>query len=114
MTGKVYVVQDSPGKNFLSADEYGEVCVILEADSQVMFAAAPTVRRLWTALYRYSDADWIIAVGDPAAIGIACAIAAEVNDGRVNILKWDRQEHRYYPVKVQLHERPNPRKERVG
>lgn len=104
MTGRVFVVQDSPGKNFLSADQYGTVCVILEADAQVMFAAAPTVRKLWGALYQYGDADWIIAVGDPAAIGIACAIAAQVNGGRFNLLKWDRQEKRYYPVRVALRE----------
>jgi hypothetical protein len=104
----VFVVQDSPGKNFLAARDFGDITVVLERDAQVTFAAAPTVRKLWTALHKYCDADWIIAVGDPVAIGIACAIAAEVNEGRFNLLKWDRQETTYYPVRVQLKEAPAP------
>jgi len=44
-------------------------------------------------------------MGDPAAIGLACAIAANINQGRFNLLKWDRQEQDYYPVVVDIHQR---------
>jgi hypothetical protein len=33
---------------------------------------------------------------------VAFAIAAEINDGRVNLLKWDKMEKSYYPVKLNL------------
>jgi hypothetical protein len=36
------------------------------------------------------------------AIGIACSCAAKANRGRYVVLKWDRQERRYYPVAVDL------------
>jgi hypothetical protein len=35
-------------------------------------------------------------------IGVATAIAQEVNQGKVSLLKWDRQEARYYPVNFNL------------
>ena len=44
-------------------------------------------------------------MGDPAAIGLACAVAASTNQGRFKVLKWDRQESVYYPVNINLFER---------
>jgi len=41
-------------------------------------------------------------MGDPAIIGIAFALAADANAGRINILKWDKMEKSYYPVRVSL------------
>ena len=37
-------------------------------------------------------------MGDPAAIAIASIIAGDVNNGVVNILKWDRENRAYYNV----------------
>jgi hypothetical protein len=44
-------------------------------------------------------------MGDPSAIGIACAIAATQNRGKFKCLKWDRREYKYYPLEVNLYER---------
>ena len=41
----------------------------------------------------------------PIAIAIAGAIASDINNGRVNFLKWDRQERIYYPVKCNIYGR---------
>ena len=49
--------------------------------------------------------DYLLLIGDPAAIGVACSIAAYFNRGRFNILKWDRQEGIYYPVEIDLHQK---------
>jgi hypothetical protein len=32
-------------------------------------------------------------------------IASDINNGKVNVLKWDRQEKVYYPLEINLHER---------
>jgi hypothetical protein len=48
-------------------------------------------------------------MGDPVAIAIASMIAAEVNNGRVKFLKWDRENSCYYSVEVDLYN--NLRKE---
>ena len=82
--------------------DYGTIEVLIETGKQVMFNAAPTVRDLRTKLARYRDGDFIVAAGDPVAIGIACAIVAETNGGRFTVLKWDNMEHRYFPVPVDL------------
>ena len=51
------------------------------------------------------DEDYLLLMGDPSAIGIACAIAATQNRGKFKCLKWDRREYKYYPIEVNLFER---------
>ena len=35
----------------------------------------------------------------------SCCIAAEMNRGKFNILKWDKKQQRYYPVTINLNEK---------
>ena len=98
----VYVVQESPGKNLSGAREFGELEVLLPP-GQVAFSPGPTVRRLRHSLRNFSDEDFLIPIGDPAAISIAVSLASYFNQGKFNILKWDRQEHIYIPIKVNIH-----------
>jgi hypothetical protein len=44
-------------------------------------------------------------MGDPAIIGIACAIAAEINRGRIKLLKWDKENKTYYPIQVDIYQK---------
>jgi len=98
----VYVVQEpNANKNILSATDFGELKMILPARENMMFSPAPTVSKIKAALKDYSDDDYILCIGDPAAIGIAIHYALMANRQRVNILKWDRREYRYYPVEVE-------------
>ncbi len=97
----VYVVQDSPKFNLLPAAEYGNLQVLLPS-GQVMMATAPTIGALRRQLREFSDDDYLLAIGDPIAIGLATAIAAGFNSGKVKMLKWDRQEHRYYALEADL------------
>ena len=73
--------------------------------SQIVLSAGPTVRRLTYKLRNFNDDDYLLLIGDPAAIGVACSIAAFNNRGRYSILKWDRQEGVYYPVDIDLHQK---------
>jgi hypothetical protein len=43
--------------------------------------------------------------GDPAIIGVACSIVADTTNGKFNLLKWDKQDRMYYPIKINLHEK---------
>ena len=45
-----------------------------------------------------------LVTGAGKGIGLACAIAADNNHGRFNLLKWDRQEQDYYPVAVDIYQ----------
>lgn len=97
----VYVVQDSPKFNLLPAAEYGELQTLLPP-GQVMLATAPTIRVLRDKLRNFSDDDFLLAIGDPIAIGLSVALAAGFNGGKIKMLKWDRQEHRYYALEADL------------
>lgn len=108
----VYVVQEprykAPDNTLKSIDlssalAYGTLEQLLETGRQTnVLNAAAVVRELRRKLADYADQDFILAAGDPVAIGIACAAAAKANRGRFTVLKWDRHEHRYYPVVVDL------------
>ena len=101
---KVYVVQEVANRNVLPAQQYGELILMLPP-GDVVLSAAPTVKRLRRHLKDYTDQDFILTMGDPIAIALAGAIASESNAGKVNFLKWDRQEKKYYPVKTDIHGR---------
>ena len=105
MSGKVFVVQEVSGRNILSAGKYGELELLLPNNSQIVLSSGPTVRRLNQKLKNFSDDDYLLLMGDPSAIGIACAIASSNNRGRFKCLKWDKREFRYYPVQINLYEK---------
>jgi len=87
----------------LPALKYGSLELLLENDKQTStLNAAAIVRRLYDKLQHYREQDFVLAAGDPVAIGIACSIASIVNMGRYTVLKWDRQENDYFPVPVNL------------
>jgi hypothetical protein len=95
---KVYVVQEDPKKNILPAKRFGELEILLPEGSQIMFSPGPVVETLNRKLQAYGDNDFLLCIGDPAAIGIATAVASRWNQGKVRLLKWDRQERDYYEV----------------
>ena len=101
----VFVVQEVVGKNILSAEKYGKLELLLPEGSQLVLSTAPTVRRLKSKLKDFSDEDYLLLMGDPSAIGIACAVASSNNRGRFKCLKWDKREYKYYPVEVNLYEK---------
>jgi len=99
---RVFVVQEDPRKNVLSAEQFGVLMPVLSPSDQITLAAKPWVIKIKTAMHGFNENDYVLAIGDPCAIGIACAFAAEQSGGVFKMLKWDRQERRYYPVKVDL------------
>ena len=98
----VWVVQEVAGKNVLPAERFGRLKTLMPAHHQIQIDAAAATELIKEKLYDFQDDDHLLAIGDPAAIGIACAIAANKNDGRFKILKWDRQERQYYSVQIDL------------
>ncbi len=76
---------------------------LLLPEGQIVLSAGPTVSRLRKGLKDFTNGDYLLLVGDPAAIGIATAVAADLNQGKVNLLKWDRQERKYFPISVNIH-----------
>ena len=101
----VYITQEVCGRDITDAVAFGDLQILVPAKEQVAFSTQPTVRRIGRGLRKFNDNDYILLSGDPVCIGIACAEAARVNNGRFKVLKWDRLENKYFPLEVDLYHR---------
>ena len=108
----VYLVQDVPGtkagtprKNIVGAREYGEVKSLLPELSQIIFSPGPLIFKLRKLLKDFRPEDYLLLTGDPAIIGVACSIVSDITNGKYNLLKWDKQERKYYPITIKLYEK---------
>ena len=72
---------------------------------KLILSPGPLIIKLRTLLKNYTSQDFLLLSGDPAIIGLACTIASDINNGRFNLLKWDRQEKVYYPLEIDLYEK---------
>ena len=108
----VYVLQELPGTstgrpkfNIMGALKYGKLKVLLKENTQIILSPGPIVFELRRLLKNYTSKDYLLLSGDPSVIGIAVAIVSDINNGRFNLLKWDRQEKVYYPLEIDLYEK---------
>ena len=97
----VYVLQET-GKNFRSAEKFGNLKVLLPDNRNIILSAGPVAHKLRKELKDFCDEDYLLLIGDPAIIAVCGAIAAEVNGGRFKVLKWDRNDKRYYDLEIDL------------
>jgi hypothetical protein len=114
MNNTVYVIQDVPGTregrpkiNIIGASQFGTLKVLLPENAQIILSAGPLIFKLRQLLQNYTLNDYLLLTGDPAIIGVACSIASDINNGKYNLLKWDKQERRYYPVEIDLFKKIN-------
>ena len=108
----VYVIQEIAGTkdgkpkiNILGAAEYGDFKFLLPELSQMIFSPGPLIFKLRKGLKDYTTKDYLLLTGDPAIIGVACSIVADITNGKFNLLKWDKQERKYYPININLFEK---------
>lgn len=111
--GKVYVVQepkkyDAETERLVSlfdispAERFGELTRPLFPSNGVSYYTQNDVHEVRKLLKEYGDDDNILAIGDPAAIGLTIALAADVNRGKVSVLRWDRRRREYLQLKFDL------------
>jgi folate-dependent tRNA-U54 methylase TrmFO/GidA len=97
----VYVLQEM-GRNIRSAEKFGDLKVLLPDNRQIVLSSGPLTFKLKQELKDFNDNDYLLLIGDPAIIAIAGAVVSDVNGGRFKILKWDRDEKRYYDIEIDL------------
>jgi len=107
----VYVVQEIAGTregrpkfNIMGAAQYGNLKFLLDERSQIIFSPGPLIFKLRSVLRNFKPTDYLLLTGDPAIIGVTCSIVSEYTNGKYNLLKWDKQEKRYYPIEINLYE----------
>lgn len=113
MSSRVYVVNETlvyneerremepAHRGIRKAARYGTMVHLLPAGPlpNNMEDVAKAIREK---LANFSDDDFILPVGDPVAIGLAGAFAAAANHGRVNYLRWMRDERMYTVVETDM------------
>ena len=108
----VYVTQHiagtqagNPKINIIGAQKYGKFKFLLPEFSQMIFSPGPLIYKLRQGLKDFKEEDHLLLTGDPALIGVACSIVSDITNGKYNLLKWDKQERKYYPIKINLYEK---------
>ena len=108
----VHVIQHIPGTaegrpkiNIMGAAEYGKFKFLLPELSQIIFSPGPLIFKLRKELANYKKTDYLLLTGDPAIIGVACSIVSDITNGKYNLLKWDKQERKYYAIEIDLYEK---------
>ena len=111
----VYVIQHIAGSqagtpkiNIMGAAAYSttnDFNFLLPEFSQMIFSPGPLIYKLRKGLKDYTPDDYLLLTGDPAIIGVACSIVSDITNGKYNVLKWDKQERKYYPIEINLYEK---------
>ena len=108
----VYVIQEIAGTrdgrpkiNIMGAAEFGTFKFLLPELSQIIFSPGPLIFKLRKGLQNYKPTDYLLLTGDPAIIGVACSIVSDITNGKYQLLKWDKQERKYYSININLHEK---------
>ena len=108
----VYVIQHIAGSqagtpkiNIIGAQKYGDFKFLLPEFSQMIFSPGPLIYKLRQGLKDFEEGDHLLLTGDPALIGVACSIVSDITNGKYNLLKWDKQERKYYPISINLYEK---------
>ena len=112
---RVFVIQEiagtqagNPKINIMGASTYsssGKFNFLLPEFSQIIFSPGPLIYKLRKGLKDFRKEDYLLLTGDPAIIGVACSIVSDITNGKYNLLKWDKQERKYYPIEINLYEK---------
>ena len=106
----VWVVQEIAGTregrpkfNIMGASEYGNLKFLLDERSQMIFPPGPLIFKLKNLVKDFKPTDYLLLTGDPAIIGVVCCLVSDTTNGKFNLLKWDRQEKKYYPIEIDVY-----------
>ena len=106
----VWVVQEIAGTreglpkfNIMGASEYGNLKFLLDERSQMIFSPGPLIFKLKNLVKHFKPTDYLLLTGDPAIIGVVCCLVSDITNGKFNLLKWDRQEKKYYPIEIDVY-----------
>jgi len=95
----VYVVQETDHA-LAKAQVYGDLRFLLPRGRGGLRDTS-TVGQLRRAMGDIEPDDWVLPVGDPAAIAVA-AVEFARQTGRIRLLRWDRQKDDYEPLEFML------------
>lgn len=89
-----------PSINLRPAAVYGQIEVLLPPETSPV-ALVPIKQALKEKLANSQQDDLLLAVGDPSVIAL-CAVILAMKHGRLNMLKWDKNNKDYFKVEVEI------------
>ena len=89
----------------IGAQKFGRIEVLLREDTQIVRSPGPITYQLRRLLKDFTDKDYLLLSGDPKVIGLAIAVACDINNGKYKTLTWDKQEKMYYSTEFNIYER---------
>jgi hypothetical protein len=96
----VFIVQDVGHLNFLPAEKFGDLEVLVFGPRSHL-ALSREIPRMWQKMRDIGSDDWILACGHPFFIAAAAHVQAQLT-GHMRMLYWDRQTEQYVKVEVKL------------
>ena len=100
----VYIIQETLKKvegqwrrvhDFTPALAYGDIEILIGGGQYMPLTMQPVISEIKEKLKKFCNDDFLLLVGDPVLMGIATCVAAEINCGKINFLRWDRDTQRY-------------------
>ena len=107
---KVYLVQEIPTDrdtgqpkiDITPALKYGEIKIMFPRLKQMQFSPGPMVMEIKNSLKNFTADDYLLLYGDPAIIGVVCAVASDITNGKFKLLKYDRRQFSYYAIELNI------------
>lgn len=83
------------------AAKFGELVVLLPPDAH-RAGIEPCKVAMAERMASYSEDDYVMSIGHPALLGIACALAAKATGGLLRQLSWDKMVKDYLLVESRI------------
>ena len=113
---KVYLVQEipvfreyenpekasKPKIDITPALKYGQIKIMFPRLKQMQFSPGPMVMEIKNSLKDFTTDDFLLLYGDPAIIGVVCAVASDITNGKFKLLKYDRRQFSYYAIELNI------------
>jgi len=93
-----------PMLDFRKVVEYGDP-VVLVTTSRIGFTPGPLFDTIRDKMRDITDEDFIVPTGDPVAMFAVAMVAADLCNGKVNCLKWDKTRSEYIAIRMDSHYR---------
>jgi hypothetical protein len=94
---RVFAICAPSGKNLEPAKDYGELTVMLDGNEN------PTVaqEKLFKHLRSFTSNDYLLLIGSPVLIAIACVLAFRISHPHVKLLVWNKENYKYNLERIQ-------------
>lgn len=94
----VFIVYNDTRKDMSAAEKFGKLRDVFSSMGR-QYNGDKLIEHARRVLRNWEPGDYLLLVGDPALCCICAAVALEI-EGEINVLRWDRTNFEYTPLKL--------------